>query len=227
MKDKDKSAELFRQRDVTKRTPHRTRVLVEPPGVALLVIDVQNDFCHPDGVFMRNGAVCESLQEIIEALRGLMEAARLARVPTISIRLIIRADSEGWAADSFLSVEMRPFLAREGLRPNTWGAQLIDGLPKPDYDVEKQRLSGFYNTHLETLLRRLGTQTVVLTGVYTNMCVESTALDAWCRDFRIVLVPDCCAAFDPELHQATMKNISFLGNVLSSKELTRTWTPKA
>jgi ureidoacrylate peracid hydrolase len=205
---------------------HATKPLVEPSRVALLVVDVQNDYCHPDGVFMRNGVVCQAFPKIVEPLKRLMEEAKLAEVPIISTRQIIRANPEGYAVDCFLYMKIRPFLAREGFRPDTWGARLIDGLPTPDYDVEKQRMSGFYNTHLEALLRRLGTETLLLTGAYTNMCVETTARDAWCRDFRIVLVPDCCAAFDRELHRATIMNISALGNVLSSEELIRIWQSK-
>ena len=202
---------------------HASRLMIDPSKVALLVIDVQNDFCHPDGAFVSNGVECPTFETIVEPLKSLMGAAKHAKVPVISIRQIIRADSQGRAADCFLFKEIRPFLNTQGFRPGTWGAQLIDGLPVPDYDVEKQRMGGFYHTHLEGLLRRLGRQVVILTGAYTNMCVETTAREAWCRDFRIVLVSDCCAAFDPELHRATLRNIAALGNVLTSTELINAW----
>lgn len=179
---------------------------------ALLVVDMQNDFVHERGGHAKIYDV-KPLRRIINQLRKLLESARNVGVPIIYTKMVHR----GPAYQRKLSVG-RSIVIREG----TWNAEIIDELkPKPsDYIVEKRRYSAFYNTDLEVLLKGLDTETVIVTGVGTNVCVESTVRDAIDRDYRVILVKDCTASPDPKSHAATCRNVKIMaGEVLSSEEL--------
>lgn len=192
---------------------------LDPRKTALLIIDMQNDYAHPEGVFHRNGLIIENLDQIIAHQKEVIDFCKRLKIPVIYLRWVIRVDSEGKPVDSGLYTKVRPFLLKEGLRQGTWGAQCIEDLPAPDYDIEKVRLSGFYNTNLEVLLRGLHVDTILISGIYTNQCVETTARDAWARDFNFVLLEDCMTSSDISLHNASLRSVGFLGSVLSSQEI--------
>jgi nicotinamidase-related amidase len=131
---------------------------------------------------------------------------------------VIKTDAQGKPVGAGLYPQVRPFLIKEGLRQNTWGAGFLNELPAPDVNIEKIRPSGFYCTSLEVVLRGLGVEVLVLSGVFTNQCVESTARDAWARDFRFIVLEDCTGTFDDELQRATLKNLSLIGYIMTSDE---------
>ena len=97
-----------------------------------------------------------------------------------------------------------------GLRQNTWGYEILADL-NPDNDedwfVEKTRLSAFYNTSLEVILRGLGTETLIITGVLTNQCVGATTKDAIFRDFKPIVIEDCTGTTMPHLHDPIIECI--------------------
>ena len=193
---------------------------------ALLIIDMQNDYCHPQGVFHRNGLIIDNVDQTISHQKKVIDFGKRFKIPIIYLRWVIRVDSNGKPVDAGLYTKIRPFLLKEGLRQGTWGAQCIEDLPAPDYDVEKVRPSGFYNTNLEVLLRGLSTDTILIAGIYTNQCVETTARDAWARDFNFVLLEDCLTSSDISLHNASLRSMGLLGNVLSSQEVIETFGTK-
>ena len=125
----------------------------------------------------------------------------------------------GIPLEAGLHLESRPFLRKEGLRPGSWGAETVDLLPEPDDEVVKVRFSSFLGTPLEKLLRSLDIETVVLTGVYTNHCVQATAFDAYQRDFRVVMVHDMMTTWDPEVHRGVLKGLSGFTHVTSSESV--------
>lgn len=188
-------------------------------AAAVIVVDMTNDFGHPDGVYPRHGASCETLRALIDPVRRILEAAHGAGVPTIAVNQVIYAGRSGRHVTGGGMVEARPWLADEGLRPGTWGAQLVDDLPRTDFALEKPRASGFYATPLDVLLRGLDTKTVIIVGAYTNQCVVSTARDAWARDFKVVVVTDGVTAFDEALHRATLESLKPLSTQLTSDQV--------
>lgn len=192
---------------------------LDPRKTALLVIDMENDYCHSQGVFHRNSIIIENLDRIISCQKKVIDSCKRLKVPVVYLRWVMRTDAEGKPIDAGLCTEVRPFLLREGLRQDTWGSQFIEDLPTPDYDIEKVRPSGFYGTNLEVLLRGLQVDTILLAGIYTNQCVETTARDAWARDFHIVLLEDCMASSDIGLHNASLRSVGLLGSVLTSPEV--------
>jgi ureidoacrylate peracid hydrolase len=191
----------------------------EPGDFALIVIDMQNDYCHPEGIFAKEWIKAFNVELIVERIKNTMEFCKSKRIPIICLRWVIRSNADGNPVDAGLYPEVRSFLMKEGLRQNTWGARLIDSLPEPDFDIEKSRPSGFYNTNLEVLLRGLRSQILIFSGIFTNQCVVSTARDAWARDFRFVVLEDCTAASDYDLHQSTLRSLSVIGKILDSHTL--------
>lgn len=172
------------------------------PSAALLVIDMQHDFVSPDGVFARAGLTIEDPAAITRSVAGLVERFRAAGGLIVWVKML-------WDDDAAVGLlaERSPFLAREGLRRGTRGAELADGLePQPgDAVVEKTRFSAFYETELAALLAETGIDTVALCGVRTDFCVESTVRDAFFRDLRVLVAEDAVDGYFPALHAGSLR----------------------
>lgn len=174
---------------------------------AVLVVDLTNDFGHPEGAYPRNGADCGPMLDIVPAVAGLLGAAQAGGIPVILCSQIVLTDANDRVVGSPGLLASRPFIRESGLRSNTWGTRMIAELPAPDFVVEKVRASGFFATPLDLLLRELDVDTVIVVGAYTNQCIEATVRDAWALDYRVVLPHDGCAAFDVRLHEATLETL--------------------
>ncbi|WP_407562383.1 cysteine hydrolase family protein [Streptomyces sp. 184] len=173
-----------------------------PATTALVVIDVQNDYCHPDGVFAAAGLAVDDLDGLVERVNALVAAARTGGRPVVWVRM-------EWADDAGVGLlaERSPFLRERGLRRGTWGAEPVAGLDRRpgDHEVVKPRFSAFHRTSLDDLLARLGVGTLVVAGVRTDFCVESTVRDAFFRDLRVVVARDAVAGYVEELHTASLR----------------------
>jgi ureidoacrylate peracid hydrolase len=183
---------------------HRQPPPAEVTGrrVAIVVIDVQNDYCHPDGAFARAGLRVADLAGLVAAVNRLTTAARAAGHPVVWVKMVWNAD-----ADAGRLGERSPFLAHEGLRRGTWGAELVDGLDVAPEDavVEKRRFSAFYETDLEARLNDHGATTLVTAGVRTDFCVESTVRDAMFRDFEVLVPREAVAGYVPDMHEHSLR----------------------
>jgi nicotinamidase-related amidase len=171
----------------------------------LVNIDDQNDFLHPDGWYERSGVDISHMRRVIEPTKVLVDAARRAGMPIVWTRHGFRDER-----DAGIFVNLRPFLRAGGLRIGTWGHEILAELaPQPeDWLVDKNRLSAFYNTNLELVLRSLGAQTVVFTGVLTNQCVSASSKDASFRDLAPIVVEECTGTTLPHLHEPALEMIS-------------------
>lgn len=182
-----------------------TETVLQRSGTAVVVIDVQNDYCHPDGVFAKAGLTVTNLPELVERTNVLVQAARRAGRPVIWVRM-------EWAdrADVGLLADRSPFLREEGLRTGTWGANPVDGLDVSPADavVTKKRFSSFYGTDLDRVLAQAGVNALVVAGVRTDFCIESTVRDAFFRDLDVVIARDAVAGFFPDLHDASLRVMS-------------------
>ncbi len=184
---------------------------IDPKKTAVLVIDMQNEFVHPEGKLK-----CYNAESTVEPTKKLLEVARKAGSHIIYTKVAYRPD--------YLDAP-RHELSRElgATQKGSWGVEIVEELKPREGDIviEKQRYSAFYGTILERLLRRLGVETLILTGCATNVCVESTARDAHARDFDIIVLSDCTAAFDSEEDQkASLRIISrVFGRVMTSEEV--------
>jgi ureidoacrylate peracid hydrolase len=124
-----------------------------------------------------------------------------------------------------LELDGRPLKDAPYCLKGTWGAELyaIDARPGEEI-VVKHRYSGFHNTNLDLVLRSRGIQTVILTGVATNACVESTARDVYMHDYYLVFVSDGTATTSQAAHDATLANMDqFFGEVADSAAIVQAW----
>jgi nicotinamidase-related amidase len=173
-----------------------------PGHTVHVVVDAQNDFLHADGWYARSGVDIAHMQRVVEPLRELNAECRRRGVPIVWTRHGFRDERD---AGPFL--QLRPFLRDGGLRTGTWGHELLADLdPRPeDWVVDKNRLSAFYNTNLELVLRGLDARTVLFTGVLTNQCVAATSKDAMFRDFLPIVVEECTGTTLPHLHAPALE----------------------
>lgn len=177
---------------------------------ALLVVDMQNGFCHDDGAINRMGLPAARLRDAIAPCARLVAAARAARVPVLFTRYVYRPD---YADGGLLVDELMPDLkTHEALRAGSWDAEVIDALAPAAGEtvIDKNRPSAFFGTDLEATLKTLGARNLVVCGVTTNCCVETTVRDASQRDIRTFVVRDAVAEYDDDRHAVALKSMALL-----------------
>lgn len=183
---------------------------------ALIVVDVQNDFCHPQGVFGKRGFDLSRVEASVDTLVAFIGECRRHRMPVVFVRTIHSdwSDCDSWRRR--LKGAGKDLL---NCRPDSWGAEFYKICPLSiDFIVTKHRLSAFFASDLNLVLRSRGVETLLMTGVATNVCVETTARDAVNLDYRVILVEDCCGAFSDQEHASAITNISeYFGTVIDSK----------
>jgi ureidoacrylate peracid hydrolase len=174
---------------------------------AVIVVDMQNDFAHAEGMFGRAGIDISIIRAAIAPTRLVLDAARSAGVKVVYLKMGFAADmSNAGAVDSpnFLKhaplgagteVQAPDGSASRILIRDTWNTEIIDELrPQPgDTVVYKHRFSGFFETPLHELLQTANITTLLFVGATTSICVESTVRDAMFRDYHCLLVEDCMA----------------------------------
>ncbi|HEY7063678.1 MAG TPA: isochorismatase family cysteine hydrolase [Chloroflexota bacterium] len=182
---------------------------VAPPHTALLVVDMQNDYCAPGGASDRNGRPLGMIQGIVPALRRLVEAARAAGVMVVWAKYTLGPGSAGLSGPEILR-RGHNFKGADATVKGTWGHDVIADLPYRDDDlvIEKRRVSAFVGTDLDICLRGQGIKTLVVTGVMTQTCVETTVRDALCYDYYVAVVDDCCASGTPAPHETSIRNMA-------------------
>ena len=187
------------------RDPFATASWSFVPGRTVLVnIDLQNDFLHPDGCYGKNGIDISHMQRVVEPVKELVAGCRPRGVPIVWTR-----HGTHGAEDGGPFMELRPVLREGGLRIGTWGYEILAELEPQaeDWYVEKNRLSAFFQTNLELVLRGLGAETVLLAGVLTNQCVGATCKDALFRDFKPIVVEETTGTTLPHLHEPAIEMI--------------------
>ncbi|HET7876389.1 MAG TPA: cysteine hydrolase [Methylomirabilota bacterium] len=189
---------------------------VKRGSTALLLLGLQRDLLDPGGVYARHGLPIERLRSIIPAVERVAHASRAAHVPAFATKFTIYTAPGGAPLGLEYLVRARPFLLHEGFRVRDPGRELIPELPRPDYELDQPRGSAFHGTPLELLLRSLDIDTVVLAGTLTHGGVEATARDAMIRDFSVIILEDCVAAFEEELHLASLRGMGLYVTVMDS-----------
>jgi ureidoacrylate peracid hydrolase len=195
----------------------------DPRYAALLVVDVQNDFVSPEGSAGKRGDDVGAAIAMIPNLTRLIDQARKVGLTIVYIRTTHSewTDTASWIYRT--SQKSGLSTCREG----TWGAEFYDGIgPLPSERVViKHRYSAFINTDLNTVLKARGIQSILVCGVATNVCVETTARDGYMYDYYVTMIDDCSAAYDAKLHMGTIENIRrHFGLVASSHQIIETWS---
>ncbi|WP_283136383.1 isochorismatase family cysteine hydrolase [Rhizohabitans arisaemae] len=190
---------------------------IDPRSSALIVVDMQNGFCHPDGTVAQAGPV-DAHRAVIAPVARLAQACHEAGIPVFwSLQEHFEGDV---SIDRSRLDNPQARLPQPPCLRGTWDAELVDelrDLAHGDVHIVKHRASAFYGTGLEVELRMRGVRTVVVTGVSTSYCVDATIRDAYARDLGVIVVEDACASPWPDLHAATMKNAAiFHGTVTNT-----------
>jgi nicotinamidase-related amidase len=198
---------------------------VDPASTALLVIDVQNNFCHPQGYHGRAGADLSAMPAMAERVAALVEAARRAGVFIIWVRATYDLIHQGAALAEQLAKGGRdPLRCAEGSWEAEWLAPLAPADAPNEVVVTKHRYSAFWDTAIDLYLRANGIGSVVLAGVVTSGCVDSTARDAFFRNQAVVLAADACADNAPARHAAALAKLGMtFGMACPAQQVIDAW----
>lgn len=182
-----------------------------------LVLDMQNDLVHENGASGK-GPLGEQVREraIIARTANAIAKARAAGVPVAFVRVAFSDDHREANPNS----QVFGPIAKNGiLKMNAWGGQVHEALAPQDgeWDIVKHRVSPFYQTRLELLLKREGIQRIYCSGVSTQAVVQATVRDAHDRDFDVVLLEDCCASPSAQEHENSVASIGRFCTVANSE----------
>jgi nicotinamidase-related amidase len=207
--------------------------LVDPKHTALVVVDMQRDFCIPGGAFDELGIDISMYPPMIPRLVRLVEGARAAGVPVVYIQMT-QLPNRAIESPAQIRFNLRMHLANLGgdFEPLRYAADGSEGqmiveelAPQPgDLMVKKYRSSGFWGTNLDMLLRSNAIQSVVMTGCTTEGCVESTARDALFNDYYVVVAEDCVASDDRAQHDASLLLMRHRFDIASADEILGVWS---
>lgn len=212
----DKTIDKKSREWLSKIAPYNDHPMkLDPAKSALLVVDMQEFFLDPSSPTFTCGAAA-----ILPSVRRLLKAFRDAGRPVIFTRHVHHPDD----LDS-------------GIMAWWWKGKCVEGSPESEIHpsiaprpnekvVYKHRYSAFYNTDLETVLRCLKVEDLVIAGVMTNMCCESTARDAYYRDYRVFFPADGTGTINEEMHLASLLNLSYgFALVTTSEEIVAAMKP--
>jgi len=216
-------------------------VPVDIATCAVIVVDMQNDFGAEGGMFHRAGIDISMIQRAVEPTGKVLAAARHNGIPVIYLKMAFKADlsdagpvdSPNYARHRMLGVGAVVQAPHGGesriLVRDTWNTDILSELAPEAADVVlyKHRFSGFFETELDAVLRRLGIKHLIVTGCTTSICVEATIRDAMFRDYSCVLLEDCTGEpighdLQRSNHDASLLTIQvLLGWTSSSAEFIR------
>ena len=191
---------------------------IDPNHTAVVVIDMQNDFCARGGHLDRLDGQIETLQAIVPSLRALVKGSK-----SIGAKVIFVVSDFN---DYYLHNPIREIFGRERFSlAGTWGAEPFEIKPnEEDQIITKRTYDAFVGTKLDEILKKSNIKTLVLSGVITNVCVESAARTGFSLGYHIVLPSDCVGYRRKNLHEASLENIErYYGTVTNSENLLALW----
>ena len=203
---------------------------VDPKHAALVIVDVQNDFVHPEGIHGRRTADLwrenPSIPTMLERLPWLIKEARKAKCLIVFVRWL--GDPQ-YVSESLTYLLERSDMYGEICISGTFGAEFYGDIRPGDSSrevvVTKYRYSSFAGSDLDLILRSNGIKTVVVTGVATCGCVESTARNAFSADYYLVVPCDACADYSDRRHKASLDVMGrSYGNVVQVEDLVKLWS---
>jgi len=194
---------------------------IEPARTALLLVDLQNDFIHPQGAYARGGATSAAIAALPARLQPLVQAMRDGGGWIVSTHFTLVPGKGGAPLISDHLRRMRPFLRAGDFTPASWGQKLIDELAPSDLAIEKVAFSAFYQSRMEFVLKGAGIDRLIVGGIVTNGGVASTVRDAHVRDIHCTVLSDGCAAFRAEVHEATIASLASIVGVATCAEALR------
>lgn len=206
--------------------------LVDPTHTALVLVDMQKDFAEPDGAFGQLGVDLSMYGKLRSNLSELLGSARAAGVMVVHIQMTTLPNRLSDSPSQIrFNMRMHESFRRSGppLRYTVVGSaghQFLDEFIPIDGEmvVQKSRSSAFWGTNLDQLLESNGITSVVVTGLTTEGCVESTARDAQFNDYFVIIAPECVASDDPIQHDASMLLMRNRFDIISQAEIQAVWS---
>lgn len=193
---------------------------ITPTRTALCIIDVQEDFASPNGLLGQLGLDMGPLQPALNNCMELVECARKSGVPVyfIGLKTSEENDSPTWRermTRQGKDAEIESAICREG----SSGMDFYKVLPEPtDTVIYKARYSAFYETQFDQQLQQNKIDTLVFCGLTTECCVESTVRDAFHKDYHAIIATDACAAYEAQVHNASLLTMASSFALLSDTQ---------
>lgn len=188
---------------------------------ALLIVDLQNDFLHPEGAYGRAGQSAPGIAALPERVKPLVDALRAKGGWIVSTQFTLVPAKGGEPLISPHLKKLRPFLKKGDFMPGGWGHALVDTLQPADLTVEKIAYSAFYMTRMEWVLRKTGIEKIYVCGIVTNGGVASTVRDCHVRDFEAIVLEDGCAAFTEATHRTAIDALRPVAPVMTIADALR------
>lgn len=181
----------------------------------LLIVDLQNDFLHPDGAYARGGQESKAIAALPTRVLPVANALRDKGGWVVSAQFTLVPGKQGEPFISPHLKKIRPFLRKGDFAPASWGNSLVEELQPADLVVEKVAYSAFFMSRMEFVLRKAEIKTLMICGIVTNGGVASTLRDAHVRDFDTILLTDGCAAFSQSAHENAIADMSTISHSMT------------
>lgn len=192
---------------------------LDPRRTALLTIDLQNDFLHPEGAYGRAGQSAAAIAALPERIRPVRDALRALGGVYISAQFTLVPSPQGGPLIAPHLKVLRPFLTSGDFAPGSFGHSLVDRLSPADYTIEKVTYSAFFQTRLEYIMRAIDVDHLIVGGIVTNGGVASTLRDAHLRNVETTMLTDGCAAFRDDVHEATILSLGTVTHQTTCAEM--------
>ena len=186
-------------------------------NAALLILDIQNDFCHEEGKFSKMGMSVKKVQEMVPRLIEFIEIARKHNIPIFYSKQIESDNvSPKNLKNQFGSGRLKPVCA-----PDSWGSELYKLKPLPsEHVIEKHTYDFFSNEKLKQLLNKQDVDTLIITGVNTDICVDTTLRSAFTLGYNIIIPEDLVASINQDTHKQLLRIFhQFFGEVVRSSDV--------
>lgn len=205
--------------------PKRAPLSLDPERTAVIAIDPQNSFLHPEGLIARHGGDVSMMAAALPRVREVVAAGRERGIQDIWTQHVHYPNDAKWTRHQVLPHSFRWDAGPTALK-GTWEAEFVDevqDLTSTSTEIiVKHRFSSFLDTRLDTLLRMLDVRTLIVTGFATTHCVECTVRDAYQRDYDVIVPHEAVAAISKSGHDASLEVIDkVFGKVLPTDDVLR------
>ena len=191
---------------------------------ALVVIDMQRAFLEDEGSLAKAGIDITGLKAAMEGCKRLLASARQAGVPVIHTRYVYRPDyADGGILVNYIMPQLREV---DSLAAGTPDIEIVDELAPVDGEtvIDKNRPSAFYATNIEPLLNGLGVDSLVVCGVTTNICVETTVRDASQRDYKVFVPKDATGELEQLRYDGALAGMAWVfAKIVDTDDVVSVW----
>jgi nicotinamidase-related amidase len=177
---------------------------------AFMIVDMQKDFVEEGNPLTVRGA-----KEVVPKIKEALQAAREAQIPIIHVVRQHRADGTDVEKFRYEIFKKTPYAVE-----HTEGAEIIEDLKEKDDEIilPKKRFSAFFQTNLDSLLKRMGVEKLVISGIQTPNCIRATATDALALDYDVILLEDAIGAKNADIHNSNLEDMKSMGIEISAVE---------